>query len=618
MVDVTGLRQGAIRRMVAALTVSQAEETYATVETDLATFGVCRRWVFQQVLERPRLLVALDADVVKSDGVGAARGPRVPSSDIAEAVASLYVARGLQFVQALEGAFSVALWDKDTGRLVLAVDRFGVRLLYWRMEGDRILFGSRLGAVRAVQRGACEIDAPALGSYFVAHGVAAPLSVFRGTHKLAPGLILVFKNGRVREQCYWDLEYPESADRRLRSWTRRVREEVRAAVNRKLAGVPPETIGSYLSGGIDSSSIVAFMRDRCSRPNTFSIVFGERDFSEAPYIRQVARRFNTNHHEHCLGPECAFPAVERLAAYYEEPFSNSSAIAAFSCAMLARESGVEVLLAGDGGDELFAGNNHYSRDRCFQNYYRLPEGVRTNLLEPLVDLLPAQRRWYTLPRRYVRRARLPNPLRVFSYNPIVENPPEEVFEPDFLAAAPAETWFTIARGHYQCARTASELNRLLYVDFKVTLADNDLRKVMGTAELAGVNVRFPFLDRRLAELAGRIPANLKLKGFRLRHVYKLAMKGLLPEEVLSRAKHGFGVPIGCWLQRDRQWSTLVGDLLADRCTRWRGIFRVSFIDHLLRNLREGSVGYEGQHLWRVMSLELWFRCHYDSWTPIAG
>jgi asparagine synthase (glutamine-hydrolysing) len=252
---------------------------------------------------------------------------------------------------------------------------------------------------------------------------------------------------------------------------------------------------------------------------------------------------------------------------------------------MAREAGVDTLLAGDGGDELFAGNERYAADKRFALYQSIPAWIRKGLIEPAIRLLPQNDSKVSLPGRYVRRASIPLPRRIFSYNFLLTQPPEEMFEPDLLRSVPPETWLDVVEGHFKSAQASSDLNRLLYLDVKMTLADNDLRKVLGTAELAGVRARFPLLDYRLAELSGRVPTALK--------------------------KHGFGVPVALWFLQDQRLKTLVKDVLTDSRTRQRGYFRPSFLDHLLHLHQGNDAHYYGEIIWYLVALELWHRKHLE-------
>jgi len=452
-----------------------------------------------------------------------------------------------------------------------------------------------------------EIDPVALMQYLLFAAVPAPLGIYAGDHKMRPGSYLLWKGGQVAERNYWDMAYPESEDQTEELWSPRVRNEIRAAVHRNLDGCQVETTGAYLSGGTDSSSVVGLASERLSRVNAFSIFFAEERYSEIGYARIAANHFQAKHYERQLNPQDAVTTISKISAYYDEPFSNSSAIATFCCADMARQAGIRIMLAGDGGDEVFAGNERYASDRKFSVYQRMPIWLRRGVVEPLTSLLPEQGPALSLPRRYVQRASIPNPRRIFSYGLFFSTKPEEVFEPDFLAEVPADSWMTIADGHYNRHSDATELNRLMYFDLKMILADNDLRKVVGTAELAGVRVRFPFLDHRLVEFTGRIPSSLKMRGSQKRYIFKSAMRGILPEEVLAKKKHGFGVPLGLWLLRDRSLNTLMRDLLDDPRARHRGIIRRKFLANLLERQDGPEAPFFGETLWSILALELWGR-----------
>lgn len=575
--------------------------------------GVARRWNFQDIAAAEGITVAADADLV--DSAAAANALGVPSASAvsmpaAELIARLYLRRDLEFLKFLHGGFSFALWDDKKQRLILAIDRVGVKSLYWRREGSRLLLASRIGAIRAAQSDVPEANPTALLQYLLFSAVPAPLSSDRGTEKLRPGTCVVFEGGTVAEQQYWDLEYPENGNRSVAHWSRELRERMRTAVHRHLEGCEEESTGCYLSGGTDSSSVVAFASEKHHPAQSFSIAFEEAGFSEIEFARTTANCFHTKHHEKWLRTQDAAEALDKIIAYYDEPFANSSAIGSYYCAQLARETGVTTLLAGDGGDELFGGNTRYARDKYFSLYQRVPGWLRRGAIEPLAGLLPLDGSKWSWPRKYIRRANIPNPRRILSYGFFFSLPPEQIFEDGFLQQVGTDNWLAIPEGHFRRAKADSELNRILYLDVKMTLADNDLRKVCGTAELAGVNVRFPLLDERLAELSGWIPASLKLKGFEKRYIFKQAMKGILPDKVLYKKKHGFGVPLAQWLLRDPGMSALVQDVLHDSRTRQRGLFQPAFFTRLM-NLHREQPNYYGEILWYVVALELWHRRHLE-------
>ncbi len=582
--------------------------------------GVARRWPFQQVASIPGAQIAADAEIFNKEELSALVDPvALKSSELstAEVLAALYVQKGVDFIKCLDGVFSIAIWDEKKRRLILAIDRLGVNSLYWRQEPGRFLFASRVGGIRAELDGAADVNAPALMQYLLFSVVPAPLSIYKGVEKLRPGHVLIFEGNEVHQKQYWDMKFPEDEGRDEEYWASEVQQAMRKATQNHLHDCVPEETGAYLSGGTDSSSVVAFLREWNSPAKSFSIFFSEDRYNEIGYAHIAAKKFGTRHHELCLKPQDALDAVPLLTHYFDEPFANSSAIGGYFCADLARKNGVNTLLAGDGGDELFAGNERYASDKRFALYHSIPSVLRKCLIEPAAQLFPESDNKLSLLRRYIRRALIPNPKRIFSYGLFLSTPPEEIFEPGFLAVAPPEHWLDIAEGHFEASNSRSELNRLLYLDIKMTLADNDLRKVLGTAELAGVRARFPLLDYRLAELSGRIPARLKLKGFSKRYIFKKAMRNILPPEILSKEKHGFGVPVALWFLQDPRLESLVKDILNDARTRQRGYFQPSFFDKVIRRHREEDAKNYGEIIWYLVVLELWHRQHLETRTGKA-
>lgn len=600
--------------MFAAVGVHEGA-SHATSAGSSIAIGARQLWQGQGVAYIPGIRIAVDADLYNTSELVAhlqCNGVDASNFSLALCLAHLYQLDGPDFLPRLHGAFSIALWDEVNQRLLLAIDRLGVKNLYWSRENDRLLFATRLGSIRAVHESPLEMNPAALPQYFLFSMIPHPMTIYRGVEKLEPATCLIYEKAAIRKVRFWDLNYVESENGNEAHWAQEVQSAMRAAVHLHLDGCAPDNVGAYLSGGTDSSSVVAFMNEHYQPVNTFSIFFGEAEYSEIGFARTTATHFRTRHFEKQISANDAFEAIPKIAEYYDEPFANSSAFGAYYCAAVAREMGVQTMLGGDGGDELFAGNSRYAEDKRFALYHSLPSRLRRGMIEPIARLLPENDGRLSLPRKYVRRALIPNPRRIFSYNFLLNIPPEDVFEPDFLAAAQPDRWMEIADGHFRAPEVGSELNRLLYMDVKMILADNDLRKVTGTAEIAGVRVRYPLLDYQLAELASRIPSRLKLKGFEKRYIFKKAMQSILPQEILYKKKHGFGVPVSRWLLQDPQLNGLMKDLLGDARTRQRGYFRPAFVDKVLRLHREDHVGFYGEVVWYLLALELWHRHHFDA------
>ena len=565
---------------------------------------------------RQRTYVAIDADLCNYDPLLADYKPLQgeTATALADAVAELYVRYGVECLAKLEGQFAVAIWDEQLQQLVLAADRHSFKTLYWSIHKGKLLFASRLCAIECV-KGSAEIHPAAVLQFLIHAVVPAPLTIYKDIERLEPGTALVYRKGQVQKNRYWDLNYEESGTSNVREWRDEVRECLRQSVYASLEGCDPQTMGAYLSGGTDSSSVVAFASERHSPFKTFSIYFENRRYDEIGFARTAAEHFHSCHHEECLQVGDAARAIPRIVDYYEEPFANSSAIGSYRCARLARDNGIDVLLAGDGGDELFAGNERYATDKKFALYHSSPETIRNLLIKPVAGRLPKSG-MLSMPMRYIRRAETPNPLRMFSYNFFLTQEGVEALAPDFVSETNPQDALRIPQAHFDSAPHAtSELNRLLYLDVKMTLSDNDLRKVIGTAELAGVRVRFPLLDRRLVELSGRIPSYLKLKGFEKRYIFKQAMKGILPDKILYKKKHGFGVPVGCWMINDPAMKSIAA-VVNEPETRQRGYFRPDFLARL-QELNRMHPAYYGEILWVVLMLELWHRRsrHYSAEQP---
>ena len=580
---------------------------------DSIALGVAQRWSFQNAATFQSISAVADADLIDFGAPADALAitlAEARSMSVAELIARLYVRCDLNLFDHLHGGFAFALWDEKSKRLCVAIDRIGIKTLYWRREGDRLLFASRAAAIRMAQNAPAEVNPNAVLQFVLFSSVPAPMCSDRGMEKLRPGTFLAFEGRRLLEKQYWDIEYLESENRSVSHWARELREGMQTAVHRHLDNSEQAVTGSYLSGGTDSSSVVAFASERHHPAQSFSIAFEEAGFSEIEFARTTAHRFQTKHYEKFLTPTDATNALSKVLSYYDEPFANSSAIGSYYCAVLAREHGVTTLLAGDGGDELFGGNERYATDKRFGIYHLLPKWLRSGVIEPFANLLPDNDSKLSLPRRYVRRANIPNPRRYLSYGFFLSLPPEEMFEDGFLEQVGRDNWLAVPEAHFSRAKASSELNRILYLDVKMTLADNDLRKVSGTAELAGVNVRYPLLDDRLMELSGRIPASLKLKGFQKRYIFKQAMKDILPSKVLYKKKHGFGVPIAQWLLQDRQMNQLMHDLVHDSRTRNRGYFKPKFFERLIA-LHKQQPGFYGEIVWYLLVLELWHRQHLE-------
>ena len=314
-----------------------------------------------------------------------------------------------------------------------------------------------------------------------------------------------------------------------------------------------------------------------------------------------------NHDEFYVKPQDVLSVFGRLVEAFDEPFGNSSIIPAYFCAVRAQQRGVKYLLAGDGGDEVFGGNERYAQQQVFRNYFKLPSILRKGVLEPLI-LNRAERLPVGLFRKaasYIRRANLPDVQRIHSYRYIADS---DIFDDDFLASLDVDLVATVAQDHFQRLPDAEVLDRHLYMDMKMTIADNDLVKVNRMADCAHVRVRYPMLDQNVVELGFRIPARLKLKGTRgLRYIFKQAFRDFLPPEILAKKKHGFGLPVAIWFRKDRQVQEMARELIFDPGHLQRGYFKPDFFEKLWQWQLNDETPYYGSQLWLFVMLEAWHR-----------
>lgn len=519
----------------------------------------------------------------------------------AAALVEAYRRRGGELWREVGGAFSLAVIDPARDTVVLVMDRIGQRHLYYAQTAGGLIFGTSARALLAHPEVASDIHLQAVFDYVYSHHCPSPGSIYRDIRKLDGAEVLVYQAGNLQIQRYWQPEFHEES-RSLKTLSAELHDALRGAV----AGYEGR-VGAFLSGGLDSSTVAGVLAQaRPGAAETFSMGFAVPGYDEMEYARIAARHFQTHQHEYYLTPDEAVAAIPQIAAAYDEPFGNSSALPTYFCARMAREQGIELLLGGDGGDELFAGNTRYATQLLFEPYGRIPGGLRTSL-EAGLSHLPGSLAGF-LPfrklRRYVEQAKTPLPDRLHDYNYMHRLVLGAVFAPEFLAAVDSEAPLAEQRRCYQRPAEASTLNRMLYLDWKTTLHDNDLVKVNSMCDLAGVSVAYPMLDDAVLDLSCRVPSRLKLRQGRLRWFYKKAMVGFLPQEILTKSKHGFGLPFGIWLREHAPLRELAYDHVT--ALKQRPYFRPDFLDEAIRMHQTGHAAYYGELIWVLMMLELWF------------
>ena len=368
--------------------------------------------------------------------------------------------------------------------------------------------------------------------------MCSPLTIYKGIKKLKPGKGIQKNPQGAKVFTHYDIRYKPDNTLSENDWKKRIRDEIQKAVQVFVPLSPWEQTGCFLSGGTDSSSVAGYYSQLAEKPaRTFSIGFDDPKYNELDYARIAAKRFNTQYHEYYVTPKDVLDLIEQIPRIYDEPFGNASVIPAFYCAKFAGEKGVDILLGGDGGDEIFGGNERYVSNLVFQKYHAIPELIRKSMIERLLAMTPSLGLFHKA-KRYIRRANIPNPERFYSYNLLSEINPHQIFQKDFIQAANLNSFMEIARNHYLNAAPADDTDRLLYLDMKFTITDNDIRKVSQMVEAAGLRVRYPLLERDLVDFTCTIPPGLKVQWKKNRYIFKQAMKGFLPDEIITKSKHG--------------------------------------------------------------------------------
>ena len=481
----------------------------------------------------------------------------------------------------------------------LRVDRFAIHSLCYRVVDGQLRFAPRADDLADAST---EIDPQAIFDYLYFHVIPSPRTIYKGIYRLPPGHTASMHNGQVKVVPYWVPTFEEERNPSFDTLKAEFRQLLRDSVEAQLDGTKP---ACFLSGGTDSSTVAGMLALVSGKtPASYSIGFDAQGYDEMEYARLAARHFKTEHHEYYVTPDDLVRSIADVAASYDQPFGNSSALPSYYCAKMAKDDGVSKILAGDGGDELFGGNTRYAKQRVFGWYDSIPAGMRKGLLEPIsslgfMDQIPLVRKAAS----YVNQAKVPMPDRMMTYNLLFRLGVQEILTPQLLAQIDQRDPDRQQRGVWAEARTDSLVNRMLAFDWRYTLADCDLPKVIGTTALAGLEVGFPMLDDRLVEFSLKLPTSYKLKGLKLRWFFKEALRGFLPDEILVKKKQGFGLPFGVWANSHPALNKLATDSLHSLAQR--GVVRSDFVQTLLKQRLPEHPGYYGEMVWILLMLEQW-------------
>ncbi len=538
------------------------------------------------------------------------RGAKFYTKSDTEVVIHLYDEYGEDCLRHLRGMFALAIWDERKKTLFLARDRVGKKpILYSHQTNGDLVFGSEFQAVLQHPSVSREVDLAAIDSYMSYLCVPAPQTAFKQIRKLEPGHWLKWKAGKIETKRYWQPDFSKkikiTEEEAIEETTRILRESTKL---RMISEVP---LGAFLSGGVDSSAVVALMAQESSTPvKTFSIGFEEEDFSELKYAKRVAEHVGAEYHEFIVRPN-ALDVIPTLVEHYGEPYADSSAIPTYYVAKETRKH-VTVALNGDGGDESFAGYERYAAMRIAEAYHRVPKALRKILIEAPVNLLPTselKRSRFRDAKRFLQAANLPRTERYFRWmSTFNRDAKRDLYTKDFEASVAGQNashflddWFATANG-------TGTLDATLLTD-QMTYLPNDLLVKVDIASMANsLEARSPFLDHNLIEFAASLPEQMKMSRFETKSLLKKATARLVPREVVYRKKMGFGVPVGRWFRGEMK--DFVRSVLLSEKSLKRGVVRPEMIERYVDEHTTGGRDHSFQ-IWTLLMLELWFQRFID-------
>jgi asparagine synthase (glutamine-hydrolysing) len=533
-----------------------------------------------------------------------ARGHVLRSHCDTEVIPHLYEEHGIDLPNLLTGMFAIAVWDRQRRALFLARDRLGVKPLYYAQLGQRFYFASELKAFEP-----CGIlgslSADAILAYTTYGYVPGPLTIYEGIYKLRPGHRLELVDGRAAVTRYWHMEYRPKAEASEPDLIEELDHLLRSAVRSELISDVP--LGAFLSGGVDSSTVVAMMAAVSNAPvHTFSIGFDEASHDESRFAEAVARHFGTRHTTLTVRPG-VWSQVDEIIRQFDEPFADASAIPTYCLSKLTRNY-VTVALSGDGGDELFAGYDRYRDYFRKRVLYRIPGPLRRGAAGTLSNILP----WGFRGKRFLRS------LTLHPFDDYVWGDGElwhgDLLQPEFLASLPDADPAGPARRVFS-ADLPSELDALCLHDIDLYLPDDILTKVDRMSMAVSLEVRVPLLDHRVAEFAGTLPPSMRLRGRTGKYLLKKLLERYLPPEMVHRPKQGFGVPLGRWFRQELR-EELLDTLTPDR-VRCVGVFRPSAVEFLVRQHLSRQRD-QSTLLWRLFVFHLWDRLRLPRSNPATG
>ena len=515
---------------------------------------------------------------------------------------------GINALSKLKGSFVLAIFNNLKKEAFLAIDRYGTYSLCYTTINGSLIFGPTPAEIAIHPIVNPEVENQSLYNYLYFNMIPSPATVYRGIYRLPLGQVLHFYQGKAEVQPYWYYQFKENE--KLPSQDdlgKSLQKILKKAVARSVRDEDKHSVGAFLSGGTDSSTVVGFLGEVTGQPaRTYSIGFDAHGYDETSYAQITARHFKADHHEYYVTAQDIVTIIPKIAHIYGQPFGNSSVVPTYFCAQLAKEDGVNCLLGGDGGDELFGGNSRYAKQWLFSLYGKIPEILKKTTIEPIIEASFLEKMpGITKLQSYINQAKISMPDRLESYNLLHRVGVESIFSKDFLNSIDQQFPLQHLRSLYNEVDAKQLTNRMLGLDLRITIADNDLPKVIGMCNAANIDVGFPMLDEELGDFAACLPAHLKVKRTHLRYFYKEALRGFLPDEVIAKKKHGFGLPFGIWLKDYQPLQSLVSASLAN--LRDQKIIQPSLIDDLIGTRLNDHAAYYGNLIWILVVFEQWMQ-----------
>lgn len=530
----------------------------------------------------------------------------VHSSDDINRLLASYRQHGYHFLKELNGSFSIIIFDSRNNLTLLAIDRMGIEQMHYSNIENQLYFSNSLSALSNFPNINKSIKPQSVYNYFYFHCIPSPDTIFQDIYKLKPAEVLIFKNGSISKDTFWQPSFSE----KVSGSVDQLQSDVRSSMDSTMADLSKgEHTGAFLSGGTDSSTLAGLLKKHHPKDApVFSIGFEEQGYDEMEFADIAVKKFQNKHHKYYVNFDDVLHLFNEIPRIYEEPFGNSSVVPTYAAARFAKEHGINHLLGGDGGDELFGGNERYATQKLFDVYNKIPKWAREIILEPsFVNSISGSIPGAKKVKSYIEQAKIAMPKRMQTYNILHVQDPASIFDQGYLSSIDSNYPLNLLSETYNENSDATLLNKMLYLDWKFTLADNDIRKVNTMCRAADVEVSYPFLDNRVVESSTQIPSNLKLSRTRLRAFYKDTYSSFLPPEIISKPKHGFGLPFGVWLNKDKRIQDEVYGALSN--LKSRSMFQDAFIDDLIEKHRSEHAAYYGTFVWVLAVLEKWLDAH---------